>query len=73
MSLNDMRVANTVCLTHLAANAYARAHHLTRGEMLSFDDRYHVIRYVAQRPDLFDALPESRMVQELDAYVGTFA
>ena len=73
MSSNDMRVANTICLTHLATNAYARAHHLTRREMLSFDDRYHLFRYVARRPDLFDALPESRMVQELDAYVGTLA
>ena len=41
--------------------------------MLSFDDRYHLFRYVARRPDLFDALPENRMVQELDAYVGTLA
>lgn len=69
MSAEDLRLNNTIFLMHLAAGAYARHHHLTRGEFSRFDDRHHVLRYVSQCPDVFDSLPEPEIVKELDAYV----
>ena len=69
MSAAELRVNNTIFLMHLGSGAYARAHHLTRSEFSHFDDRHHVLRYVSQCPDVFDALPEPEIVKEIDAYV----
>jgi len=65
----DLHTDNTLYLLHVAACAYLRAHHLTRREFGSVDDRYHILRYVATCPSRFDALPEEEIVRELDDYV----
>ena len=67
---SELRVCNTIFLMHLAANAYARKHHMTRQEFLSFDRRFHVLRYVSNCPDVFDAMPEDMMIGELEDYVA---
>ena len=67
---SELRVGNTIFLMHLAANAYARRHHMTRQEFLSFDRRFHVLRYVSNCPDVFDAMPEDKMIGELEGYVA---
>jgi len=71
--MSDLHINNTVYLLHEAASAYLRAHHLTRREFGSVDDRYHILRYVATCPSRFDALPEEEIVRELDDYVGRCA
>ena len=68
--MNDLREKNTIYLMHVASGAYARAYHMTPREFLSFDDAHHVLRYIRMCPDVFDALPESEMVKEIDAYVS---
>jgi len=51
--MSDLHTDNTVYLLHVAACAYLRAHHLTRQEFGSVDDRYHILRYVATCPSRF--------------------
>lgn len=70
MSAQDLRINNTIFLMHLVSGAYARHYHLTRNEFSRFDDQNHVLRYVSRCPDVFDALPEDKMVQEIDNYVA---
>ena len=67
---SELRVCNTIFLMHLAANAYARKHHMTRQEFLSFDRRFHVLKYISNCPDVFDAMPEDKMIGELEDYVA---
>ena len=54
----------------LVAGAYADAHGLTREEFLSLDRQHRVLNYVAECPDVFDAMTPGEMVKEIDAYVG---
>lgn len=67
--MNELREKNTIYLMHLVTGAYTRAYSMTPREFLSFDDAHHILRYVSACPDVFDALPESEMVKEVDAYV----
>lgn len=43
---------------------------MTRQEFLSFDRRFHVLRYISNCPDVFDAMPEDEMIGELEGYVA---
>ena len=67
---SELRADNTVFLMSIVSRAYSMAHGLSRSEFLDFDDRYRVIEYVYKCPDVFDSLPESEMVKEVDAYVA---
>lgn len=67
--MNALREKNTIYLMHLVTDAYTRAHHLSPREFLSFDAAHHVLSYIRNCPDVFDALPEDEMVKEVDAYV----
>lgn len=70
MSAQDLRTNNTIFLMHLVASAYARHHNLSWNDFARLDDRMHVLRYVSNCPDVFDALPEVEMVKEIDDYVA---
>lgn len=64
----NLRINNTIFLMHLAANAYASRHGLTREQFIAEDDRYHFLRLISKCPDYFDPLPEEEIVKELEQY-----
>jgi len=66
--MRDLRTDNTIFLMHVATNAYARRHGLTREQFLAADDKYHFLRLICRCPDYFDPLPEDEIVDELDKY-----
>ena len=70
MSAQDLRINNTIFLMHLVASAYARHHNLSWSDFARLDDRMHVLRYVSNCPDVFDAMPEDKMIGELEGYVA---
>jgi len=46
-----------------------RRHNLTRSEFLSLNDRFAIVKFVAECPDVFDSMTEAEMADELEEYI----
>ncbi len=71
MSLNmsDKRINNSIFIMFLLSGAYCAAHHISKQEFLALDDKYAILNYIAECPDIFDSMTEEEMIKEIDAYV----
>ena len=47
-----------------------KRHGLTRREFLSVNERFGIVKFIADCPDIFDSMTESEMADELDEYVA---
>jgi hypothetical protein len=56
----------------LISGAYCVAHGLTNAQFLDLDRKHAILNYIAECPDVFDAMTEAEMVQEIDDYVKGF-
>lgn len=68
--MSEKRLKNTIFLMYLATDAYMRRHNLSRSEFLSLDERYSIVKFIGDCPDVFDSMTESEMADELDEYVA---
>jgi len=68
--MSEKRLQNTIFLMYLATDAYMRRHNLTHGEFLALNERYAIVKFIAECPDIFDPMTESEMVDELDEYIA---
>ena len=68
--MSEKRLNNTIFLMYLVTENYCKKHNMTTEEFLKFDDRYAVLNYVAECPDIFDSLTEEEMVEEIEQYVS---
>ena len=53
----------------LLSAAYCAAHNISTKEFLDLDNKYAILNYIAECPDIFDSMTEEEMVKEIDAYV----
>ena len=53
----------------LLSGAYCAAHNISTKEFLDLDNKYAILNYIAECPDIFDSMTEEEMVKEIDAYV----
>lgn len=67
--MSEKRLNNSIFLMHLATEAYMRRHHLSRREFLVLNAREGLIKFIANCPDIFDAMTDEEMADELDAYI----
>lgn len=70
--MSEKRLNNTIFLMYLVTESYRGKHGLSVDEFLELDQKYDIINYVAECPDVFDCLTESEMVQEIEDYVSQF-
>ena len=63
-------VYNTIFLMYLVTENYCRKHNLSTEDFLRLDDRYAILNYVAECPDIFDNLSENEMIEEVENYVA---
>lgn len=68
--MSEKRLENTIFLMYLATDAYMKRHGLTRREFLSVNERFGIVKFIADCPDIFDSMTESEMADELDEYVA---
>lgn len=68
--MSEKRLNNTIFLMYLVTESYCKKHNMTPEDFLKFDDRYAVLNYVAECPDVFDSLTEAEMVEEIEQYVS---
>jgi len=67
--MSEKRLNNTIFLMYLVTENYCKKHGLTTDDFLKLDERYAILNYVAECPDIFDSLTESEMVEEVEQYV----
>ena len=68
-AMSDKRINNSIFIMFLLTGAYCAAHHISMQEFLALDDKYAILNYIAECPDIFDSMTEEEMVKEVDAYV----
>ena len=67
--MSEKRLNNTIFLMYLVTENYCKKYGLTPEDFLKLDERYAILNYVAECPDVFDSMTESEMVEEVEQYV----
>lgn len=67
--MSEKRLNNTIFLMYLVTENYCKKYGLTPEDFLKLDERYAILNYVAECPDIFDSMTGSEMVEEVEQYV----
>ena len=68
--MSGKRLDNTIYLMYLVTENYKKAHSLTSEQFLDLDNKYLIIRFVGECPDIFDSMSGAEMVEEINQYVA---
>ena len=68
--MSEKRLNNTIFLMYLVSENYKKAHHLSTKQFLDMNDRFAILGYISECPDIFDAMNGEEMVEEIDQYVS---
>lgn len=67
--MSENRLNNTIYLMYLMTENYKKSHSLTTEQFLELDNKYHIIDFVGECPDIFDSMTGEEMVEEINQYV----
>lgn len=67
--MSEKRLNNTIFLMFLVTESYKKRYNLSSEEFLKLDDKYAILNYVSECPDIFDSMNGEEMVEEIDQYV----
>lgn len=70
--MSERRLNNTIFLMYLVTNNYCRKYNLSTEDFLKLDEKYEILNYVAECPDVFDSMTNEEMVDEIEQYVSQF-
>ena len=70
--MSEKRLNNTIFLMFLVTKNYCKAHNISPEEFLELDDKYEIINYVSECPDIFDPMTDEEMVKEIEEYVSGY-
>lgn len=68
--MSDLRLNNSIFLMYLASEEYKREHNITSLQFLELDEKYGILSYIADCPDVFDNLTQPEMAREIDEYIA---
>lgn len=68
--MSDLRLNNSIFLMYLATEEYKRLHNITSVEFLELDEKYSILSYISECPDVFDSMTKSEMAREIDEYIA---
>ena len=55
---------------YLATEEYKREHNLTSMQFLQLDEKYGILSYIVDCPDVFDSMTKAEMAREIDEYIA---
>lgn len=67
--MSEKRLNNTIFLMYLVTESYCKKHNISTKDFLRLDEKYSILNYVAECPDIFDSLTNDEMVEEIEQYV----
>lgn len=70
--MSEKRLNNTIFLMYVVTNNYCKKHDLSTEDFLKLDEKYAILNYVAECPDVFDSMTDEEMVDEIEQYVSQF-
>lgn len=70
--MSEKRLDNTIYIMYLVTENYKKAHSLTSEQFIELDQKYNIINFVGECPDIFDSMDNSEMIEEIDNYVAQF-
>lgn len=68
--MSEKRLNNTIYLMYLVTEKYKSAHSLSTEDFLNLDEKFHIINFIGECPDIFDSMTTNEMVEEIDQYVA---
>ena len=68
--MTEKRLNNTIYLMYLVIESYKKSHSLNSQQFLELDNKYHIINFVGEYPDIFDSMTNDEMVEEINQYVA---
>lgn len=68
--MSEKRLNNTLFLMYLVTKRYCEKRGISTAEFLKLDEKYAILNYVAECPDVFDSLTGEEMVEEVEQYVS---
>ena len=68
--MSDLRLNNSIFLMYLASEEYKREHNITSLQFLKLDEKYGILSYIADCPDVFDSMTKPEMAREIDEYIA---
>ena len=68
--MSEKRLNNTIFLMYLVTENYCKKHHIDTEDFLKLDEKYGILNYVAECPDIFDSMTNNEMVKEIEQYVS---
>lgn len=68
--MSEKRLNNSIFLMYLVSTNYMKKHSMTVKSFSELDERYAILNYVAECPDIFDSMTVDEMVEEIDDYVS---
>ena len=54
--MSEKRINNTIFLMYIATENYCRKYHISTEDFLKLDEKYAILNYIAECPDIFDSL-----------------
>ena len=70
--MSEKRLNNTIYIMYLVTENYKKAHSLTTEQFLDLDQKYNIINFVGECPDIFDSMNKNEMIEEIDQYVANY-
>ena len=68
--MSEKRLNNTIFLMYLVTENYCKKYNISTDDFLKLDEKYAILNYVAECPDVFDSLTNAEMVEEIEQYVS---
>lgn len=68
--MSEKRLNNTIFLMYMVTESYKKKYGLSSMEFLELDDKYGILNYISECPDIFDSMTEKEMVKEIEYYVS---
>lgn len=68
--MSEKRLNNIIFLMYLVTENYCESYNISIEDFLKLDEKYAILNYVAECPDVFDSLTGIEMVKEVEQYVS---
>ena len=70
--MSEKRLNNTIYIMYLVTESYKKAHSLSTEQFIDLDQKYNIINFVGECPDIFDSMNNHEMVEEIDQYIAAY-
>lgn len=63
--MSEKRLNNTIFLMYMVTESYKKKYGLSSMEFFKLDDKYGILNYISECPDIFDSMTEKEIVSSI--------